>query len=94
MFPSHDRWGDSFTKKIYEVLKDIQKASKGSIVATMDANKWNPSDIWVSTETGRKTINALSQVEDIGKYNQIINDLFCQGDLIVILKTLILISTI
>jgi len=79
-YTSH--WGDSFTKKIYEVLKDIQKTSKGSIVATMDSNKWNPSDIWVSTEKGRKTINALSQVEDIGKYNQIINDLFCQGDLI------------
>tara|TARA_R110000796_G_scaffold251212_1_gene382102 strand:+ start:497 stop:2005 length:1509 start_codon:yes stop_codon:yes gene_type:complete len=79
-YTSH--WGDNFTKKIYKVLNDIQKVSKGSIVATMDSNKWNPSDIWVSTEKGRKTINALSQVEDIGKYNQIINDLFCKGDLI------------
>tara|TARA_R110002020_G_scaffold41891_6_gene123118 strand:- start:2125 stop:3477 length:1353 start_codon:yes stop_codon:yes gene_type:complete len=79
-YTSH--WQDDFVIKIYNILKDIKTSSAGSIVSTMQSDKWNPSDMWVSTEKGRKTINSLSGIDDITVYNQTINDLFCRGDLI------------
>jgi len=79
-------WQDDFVDEIYKTFNLIKsKTDKSNIISVVSDDKWNPSDMFVSTAEGYSKLRGiLNQIdfENIQEYNGIINDLFCDGEVI------------
>ncbi len=75
-------WQDDFVEDIYKAYLKV-KGTGNSILSSMQSDKWNPGDIWLSTATGKEFFEEQSQViEDIDYLNGVMDELFCRGDVI------------
>ena len=75
-------WQDDFVDDIYKAYLKV-KGTGNSILSSMQSDKWNPGDIWLSTATGKEFFEEQSQViEDIDYLNGVMDELFCRGDVI------------
>ena len=77
-------WQDDFVDEIYKTFNLIKsKADKSNIISVVSDDKWNPSDMFISTAEGySKLRGVINQIdfENIQEFNGIVNDLFCDGE--------------
>jgi len=74
-------WQDSFVDAIYRTFNKIKSLSlKSDIISVVSDDKWNPSDMFISTDEGFSKLRGIIEqidFENIQEFNGIINDLFC-----------------
>tara|TARA_R110002020_G_scaffold405572_1_gene615584 strand:+ start:48 stop:1595 length:1548 start_codon:yes stop_codon:yes gene_type:complete len=77
-------WQDEFVDSIYDLFTKIKEKDKNNpLLSLMQDDKWNPADMWLSTEKGRIAIEkGVKEIDNIEQLNDLIDDLFCKGEVI------------
>ena len=77
----HFHRGDSFVDDIGDCFKHAIKNTKEGRLASMNINKWNPSDIWISRRTDTLEFDKPSKYDTITSLNEYLDDMYDKGRL-------------